>query len=165
MAASSDWSRSGSGTDTSISCRAFTPPESSRGPLNVRRPPSGVRRSRSSRPAAPSRPRSSSKSRLSSKWRARTRRAPSFATADRAASGPDARSLISLSTWPAKRACRGCGLLHHADGHLRPLLRVVARVAGLAHDLVRHLHATHHAAEGRVLPVEEGRVLHHDEEL
>src|SRR4051812_21069703 len=84
--------------------------------------------------------------------------AASAATTSRARPG-NGKSLIV--TWT--RAGRSA--LDDAHLHVDALVRVVAAVAGGVHDLVRHLQAARHLAEGGVLPVEEGRVLHADEEL
>src|SRR5512147_3237765 len=136
----------------SRSSRDFTPSSISRGPLNVRTAPWGVRRRRSTVPRARSEPLASSKRTLSSKWRPRTSRAPIRRRESRAASTEASLSLISVSL--GSPIARSGGGLDHPYLHLDAVVRVVAAVAGGVHDLVRDLHAPHDAPEGAVLPVE-----------
>src|SRR6059036_2169160 len=57
------------------------------------------------------------------------------------------------------------GFVDNRDGHLDPLIRQVVLAPRRIDDLIRHVHAPDHLAEHRVLAVQKGRVLHHDEEL
>src|SRR4029450_3272056 len=154
---------SGSSTRDSISSRTLIPGAPWLGALNVRTAAPAAWRRRSNLPPARRLCLSSSKRTLSSKWRGRTRLAPRRRRASRADPASAARSLISLSTWALRRAAPSS--VHDADLDVDPLLGIVPCVAARGHDLVRDLDAAHHAPEGRVLPVEEARVGHADEEL
>ncbi len=66
----------------------------------------------------------------------------------------------------ARRSSPDTTLFNHLNFYLNPLIRhIITPILRLIHDLVRHLHAADHLPKHRVFPVQESRVLHHDEKL